>query len=86
MYKKDLMAMQPLNATEAMRKTVREDIPQKVSEWSAPRYKYSLFARCLVEKDVLKQLAIRKILPECRGIGGVKNCPFSSCFFCSLYS
>lgn len=67
MYKKDLMAMQPLNATEAMRKTVREDIPQKVSEWSAPRYKYSLFARCLVEQDVLK---VALFFPDALRTGG----------------
>ncbi len=54
MYKENLLAMQPLNATEEMRKIEREDIPRKVSGWYAAPRKYSLFARCWVENGILK--------------------------------
>lgn len=67
MYKNDLMAMQPLYATEEMRKIEREDIPQKVSDCCITMRKYSLFARCQVESDILK---VALFFPDALRTGG----------------
>lgn len=66
-YKKDLLTMQPLNATEAMRKIEREDVAEKVPGWFAPRRRYSLFARCQVENEILK---VALFFPDALRTGG----------------
>lgn len=67
MYKENLLAMQPLNATEEMRKIEREDIPRKVTGWYAAPRKYSLFARCRVENGILK---VALFFPDALRTGG----------------
>lgn len=68
MYKKDLLAMQPLNATDEMLKAERTDVPRKVSGWYEGSYrKYAQFARCQVENGILK---VALFFPDALRTGG----------------
>lgn len=68
MYKKDLLAMQPLKATDEMLKVERADVPREVSgRYGGPYRKHPLFTRCQVENDILK---VALFFPDALRTGG----------------
>lgn len=67
-YKKDLMAMQPLNATTEMIAAERADVPREITGWyGGPYRKHPLFTRCQVENNILK---VALFFPDALRTGG----------------
>lgn len=68
MYKKDLLATQPLMATVEMLEVERTDVPRKVPGWyGGPYRRYAQFARCQVENGILK---VALFFPDALRTGG----------------
>lgn len=68
MYKKDLLAMRPLKATDEMLRAERADVPREVPDWYGGLYrKHPLFTRCQVENDILK---VALFFPDALRTGG----------------